>query len=44
MNDTIHIEIQVIELGQKSGIGNNFIDLGVSFTDPSVKLESYNER
>jgi hypothetical protein len=38
MNDSIHIEIQMVKLGKKSGIGNDLIDLGVSLTDPSIEL------
>jgi hypothetical protein len=44
MNNPIHIEIQMIKLGKKRRIGNNLIDLGVSFTNPSVKLGRKNEQ
>jgi hypothetical protein len=38
VDDPVHVEIQVIKLRQEGGIGNDFIDLGVPFADPSVKL------
>jgi hypothetical protein len=39
VNDSIHIEIQMIKLGKEGRIRNDFIDLRVSFTDPSIKLQ-----
>lgn len=44
MNDSIHIQIQMVKLGKKSGIGNDLIDLGVSLTDPSIKLWKVNSK
>eukprot|EP00978_Attheya_sp_CCMP212_P003403 scaffold7008_cov40-Attheya_sp.AAC.3 len=38
MNDTIHIKVQMVKLGQQCRIRNDLIDLGIAFTDPSVKL------
>jgi hypothetical protein len=38
VNNTVHIEIQVVKLGQERRVGNDLIDLRVSFRDPSVKL------
>ena len=38
VDDTIHVKIKVIELWQQSRVGNDLIDLGIPFTDPSVKL------
>ncbi len=40
MDDTIHVEIQVIELWKEGGIGDNLIDLGIAFADPTVELAS----
>jgi len=39
MNNPIHVEIQVIKLGEQCRIGHDFVDLCVPFTDPSVKLK-----
>jgi hypothetical protein len=38
VNNAVHIEIQVVKLGQERRVGNDLIDLGVSFRYPSVKL------
>jgi len=38
MNNPIHIKIQMIKFRKKCGIGNNLINLRISFTDPSKKL------
>jgi hypothetical protein len=38
VNDSIHIEIQMVKLRQQGRVRDNLIDLGIAFTDPSVKL------
>ena len=38
VNDSIHIQIQMIKLWQQGRIGDNVIDLGIAFADPAVKL------
>jgi hypothetical protein len=38
VNNAVHIEIQVVKLGQERRVGYDLIDLWVSFRDPSVKL------
>jgi hypothetical protein len=38
MNNSIHIQIQMIEFWKECRIGYNFIDFGVPFADPSIKL------
>ena len=38
VDNPIHIEIQVIKLGQQGIVGDNFIDFGIAFTNPTVKL------
>ena len=38
VNNAIHVEIEVIKFRQQGGIGHDLINLGIAFTDPSVKL------
>ena len=38
MDDTIHIEVQMIKLGEERFICNNLVDLGVSLAEPAIKL------
>jgi hypothetical protein len=38
MNNSIHIEVQMVKFWQQRRIGDNLIDFRVTFTDPSVKL------
>jgi hypothetical protein len=38
VNDTVHIQVQMIKLGQEGIVGDNLIDLGITLRDPSVKL------
>lgn len=38
VNDTIHIQIQMIKLRQKGRVRDDLIDLGITFGEPSVKL------
>jgi hypothetical protein len=40
MNNAIHVKIQVVKLWQESRVRDDLIDLGVSFTDPSIKLRN----
>ena len=40
VNDTIHIQIQMVEFRQQGGVGNNLVDLWIPLADPSVKLSS----
>jgi hypothetical protein len=38
VDNTVHVKIQMVKLGQERRVGYNLIDLGVSFRYPSVKL------
>jgi hypothetical protein len=38
MNNSIHIEIEMVKLGQQRCIRNDLVDLRIAFRDPSVKL------
>lgn len=38
MQDTVHVQVQVVELRQERGVGDDLVDLGVPFRYPSVKL------
>jgi hypothetical protein len=40
VNDSIHIQVQMVKLRQQSGIRNDLIDLGIALTDPAVKLRT----
>jgi hypothetical protein len=44
MDDSIHIQVQVVKLWQQSRIRNNLIDFRVALTDPSIKLKKKSER
>lgn len=39
VNDTVHIQIQMVKLWQQRRVGNDLIDLCVPFADPSIKLQ-----
>lgn len=41
MNDSIHIQIQMIKFRQQCRIRNNVINLGIAFADPAVKLKQH---
>ena len=38
MNDTIEIEIQMIDFGQQGIVADNLINLGITLGNPAVKL------
>jgi hypothetical protein len=38
VNDSIHIQVQMVKLWQESGVRNDLIDLGIALADPAVKL------
>ena len=38
VDNTIHIQVQVIKFRQECFIGNDLIDFGVALTEPSVEL------
>lgn len=44
VNDTVHIQVEVIEFRQKCRIRYDLIDLCVSFTNPSIKLSGKHMR
>jgi phosphotransferase system IIB component len=38
VNDTIHIEIQVVKLGQESIVRYNLVDLRITLGNPAIEL------
>jgi hypothetical protein len=36
--DSVHVQVQVVKLGQESRICHDLVDLRIALTDPSVKL------
>lgn len=38
MNDTVHIQIQMIKLGQQGIVRHNLVDFGITFGNPPIKL------
>ena len=44
VNDPVHIQVQMIKLGQKRRVRHDLIDLGVTFTDPAIKLKKRKEQ
>ena len=44
VNDSIHIQIQMVDFRQQGRIGNNVIDFGITFADPAVELGGRGQR
>ena len=38
MNNAVHVEIEMIKLGQESIVRDNLVDFRVAFRNPSVEL------
>mmetsp|Transcript_43470 Transcript_43470/g.80905 ORF Transcript_43470/g.80905 Transcript_43470/m.80905 type:complete len:244 (+) Transcript_43470:1116-1847(+) len=38
VNDTVHVQVQVVELGKEGRVRDYLVDLRIAFADPSVKL------
>ena len=41
MDDSIHVQIQVVKLRKQSLIGNDLVDFWIALTEPAVKLQCY---
>ena len=39
MDDTVHVQVQMIKFGQQGIVGHNLVNLRITLGNPSVKLE-----
>ena len=44
MDDPVHVQVQVIELGEQRLIGNDLVDLGVALAEPAIKLKGVGDK
>jgi len=43
VDDTVHVQIEVVKLREERRVRDDMVDLGVAFANPSVELESQNK-